>query len=166
MTPARGGVMVDWQEQIARNAESYRQLHQRLSQLSITEMSGDGTVEVTVSADGLMTNLVLKDRWRPPPLPEVAAQIIDCLSRAQARIPDLVRQAMAETVDAPDAAAHLVLSDARAKFPQPPPREQVRDDDLPAAREPVAEVPRRPRAVGVDEDDWDGRTVMEDTVDL
>ncbi|SFR01919.1 YbaB/EbfC DNA-binding family protein [Lentzea waywayandensis] len=162
---------MDWQEQIARNAESYRRLHQRLSQMSITEMSGDGTVEVTVSADGLMTGLVLKDRWRPPPLPEIAAEIIDCLGRAQARIPDLVRQVMVETVETADAGTHLVLSDARDKFPEPPPREPVRDDDLRRAHVPEAVAPavaprRRPHAEGVDEDDWDGRTVLEDTVDL
>ena len=155
---------MDWQEQIARNAESYRRLDQRLSQLSITERSGDGTVEVTVSADGLMTGLVLKDRWRPPPLPEIAAEIRECLGRAQARIPDLVRQAMAETVGTPDAGAHLILSDARDKFPEPPPREQVRSEDPHPAQEPAA--PRRPHTERVDEDDWDGRTVMEDTVDL
>lgn len=162
---------MDWQEQIARNAERYRQLHQRLSQVSITETSRDGAVRVTVSADGRVTDLVLKERRYPSPLPQIAAEIIDCLGRAQARIPGLMRQAMAETVGTPDAAAHLVLSDARDKFPEPPPQEHRRNDEPRIAHEPRAEAPAaapRPqlRSEHVDEDDWDGRTVMEDTVDI
>jgi hypothetical protein len=158
---------VGWQEQIAQNAERYRELRQRLSQASLTETSRDGTVKVTVSADGLVTDLVLKERWHPPPLPELAAEIMDCLSRAQARIPDLVRQTMAEVVGTPDAGAHLVLTDTRNKFPEPPPREPARDDDLRIEPEPEAEAPvpaslPRPRPERVGEDDWDERTVLED----
>lgn len=161
-----------WQEQIAQNAERYRQLQQHLSQVAITEMSRDGSIKVTVSADGLVTDLVLKERWRQPPLPQLAAEIIECLSRAQARIPDLVQKAMVEIVGTQDAGAHLVLSDARDKFPEPPPRDPVRDDDLRNGHEPKAEAPAaaprpRTRPERVDEDDWDGRTVMEeDTPDI
>lgn len=157
---------MDWQEQLARNAERYRELDQRLSQVSITETSRDGTIKVTVSADGLLTGLVLKERWHPPPLPELAAEIMDCLARAQARIPDLVRQAMAEVVGTPDAGAHLILSDIRDKFPEPPPREP---DDPRVVHEPEAPVTaprRRARPERVGDDDWDGRTVLEDTLDL
>ncbi len=162
-----------WQEQIAQNAQRYQQLHERLSQASITETSRDGMVKVTVSADGLVTDLVLKERWHPPPLPELAAQIMDCLTRAQARIPELVRQAMADTGATPDAGTHLVLTDARKKFPEPPPQEptpSARDEELRIGREPDAEAPlppprprpERPPAERAGEGDWDERPFLED----
>jgi hypothetical protein len=145
-------------------------LHERLAQLSITETSRDGMVKVTVSTDGLMTDLVLKDRWHPPSLPELAEQIMDCLSRAQARIPDLVRQAMTESVGAPDAGAHLVLNDARNRFPEPappPPDERTRHpaDELRIGQdvnEPPPARPERPPTEHRTEDDWDERAFLED----
>jgi DNA-binding protein YbaB len=152
---------VSWQEQVAQNAQNaqrYQALHERLSRVSITETSRDGMVKVTVSADGVLTGLVMKERWHPPPLPELAAQIMDCLHRAEARIPEVVQQAVTETVGAPDASTHLLLSDARKKFPEPAPlepRQQV-DEPRSAPRPQQAPVERRP------EDDWDGRPVLED----
>jgi DNA-binding protein YbaB len=162
-------VTVGWQEQIAQNAQRYGELRQRLAETAITETSRDGTVTVTVSADGLLTGLVLKERWHRPPLPELAAQIMDCVARAQARIPDVLQQAMAETVGTPDAGAHLVLSDARQRFPEPPPTrpaDSAREEDLRIGPQPEerASVPKaqRPSTTASGEDDWDERPVLED----
>jgi DNA-binding protein YbaB len=123
---------------------SWDELNERVAQLSITEKSRDGTVRVTVSASGLVTDLVLKDRWHPQAPEEVAAQIMACIRRAQARIPELLRQAMFDTVGTQDPSSHLVLADARRRFPE------VTD-----------EAPRRPPE-RTDDGDWDGREVLED----
>jgi DNA-binding protein YbaB len=146
---------------------SWEELNERVARLSITEKSGDGTVKVTVSASGLLTDLVLKDRWNPQPPEEVAAQIMECVRRAQARIPDLLRQAMFDTVGTQDPSTHLVLAEARRRFPEPPPREVPRSgpDEIAIGPDRPAEpaAPPRPRTSQPrDDEDWDERAVMED----
>jgi DNA-binding protein YbaB len=143
-----------WERQVAETAQRYQALQERLSRLSITESSGDGAVKVTVSASGQLTDLVLRERWHPDPLPAIAAEIMDCLRRAQARIPDLLRQAMVDTVGLQDPSAHLLVDEARRRFPEPV--AEMRESHAPEPRRPVRESDAE------NEDDWDERAVMED----
>jgi len=161
--------MQGWERQVAETATRYQQLQERLSQLSITESSRDGAVKVTVSAGGQLINLVLRERWHPDPLPDIAAEIMDCLRRAQARIPDLLRQAMFETVGPQDPSAHLLVAEAKRRFPEPvaetrqPDRDEIRiaqEEPEPVASRPPA--PRGPTKESGGEDDWDERAVLED----
>lgn len=155
----------DWQQQVAENAKRYQLLNERVSQLSITEKSRDGTVVVTVSATGVLTGLVLKERWHPVPEPELAEQIMDCLKRAQAKIPDLMGKVIEETLGTRDASTHLILAGARQSFPEPPPDPMSRAAWQPAEPPPPAKPePKAPPAKQqqTDIDDWDGRTVLED----
>jgi hypothetical protein len=46
---------------------------------------------------------------------------MECVRSAQGRIPDLLRQAMTESVGEADQAAAAVVADARQRFPEPPP---------------------------------------------
>ena len=163
--------MQGWERQVAETAARYQQLQERLSQLSITESSRDGTVKVTVSAGGQLIDLVLRERWHPDPLPDIAAEIMDCLRRAQARIPELLRQAMFETVGPQDPSAHLLVAEAKRRFPEPveetrqPDRDEIRivpEEPEPVASRPRAPEPRRPTRGSDGEDDWDERAVMED----
>ena len=140
--------MPDWERQIAENAQRYQELTERLSQLSITEASGDGAVKVTISANGLLTGLVLRERWNPEPLEDIAEEIMDCLRRAQSRIPELLRRTMFEIVGTQDPSTHLLLDDARQRFPEQPEREPRQ-----------ARTPERARDTT---GDWDEREVMED----
>jgi DNA-binding protein YbaB len=168
----------DWQTQIAENAKRYQELNERVSHLSITEKSRDGMVVVTVSATGVLTDLVLKERWHPVPEPELAEQIMECLKRAQAKIPDLMAKVIEETLGAQDSSAHLIVADVRRSFPEPPP------DPMSRAAWRMAEPPPSPKpepqAVGKatpppakrqkndttaqaeGTDDWDRRTVLEE----
>lgn len=160
--------MTGWQEQVAENARRYGELRERLSRASVTETSRDGVVRVTVSADGSLTDLALAARGQPPPLPELAEQIMTCVHRARARIPDLVARAMAETVGTGDEAADLVLADAHRRFPAPsgePERddlvEEVRIGAAPSVEPPRARV-RRPPVRRDADDGWDERPVLRD----
>ncbi|MFL6144413.1 MAG: YbaB/EbfC family nucleoid-associated protein [Labedaea sp.] len=135
-----------WERRVAETAQRYRLLQERLAQLSITESSGDGAVKVTVSAGGQLTGLVLRERWRPEPLDAIADEVMACVRRAQARIPELLRQAMFDTVGDQDPNTHLLLDDARRRFPEQEPKE-----------------PRQSRAPRHDGgDDWAEREVLED----
>ncbi|RSM68634.1 hypothetical protein DMH04_46990 [Kibdelosporangium aridum] len=128
----------DWERQIESTAAAYRQMNERVRQILVTETAPDGSVQVTVSAAGVLTDLRLSDRG-------LAEQIMACVRKAQARIPDLMRTAMLETVGPQDTNTHLVLASARERFP-------VADSP-----------PNRPdRVVVGDKDDWDERPVLED----
>ncbi|WP_439657203.1 YbaB/EbfC family nucleoid-associated protein [Lentzea sp. HUAS TT2] len=126
--------MSGWQEQVADTARRYGELDARLARTTVTETSRDGVVRVTVGADGSMVDLVLLESRQPLSMAALAAKIMSCVSRARARLPDLIARAMAETVGH-DKTADLVLADARSRFP-PVPAEAA-----PHRRE-VAEEPR------------------------
>ena len=126
---------------------SYQDLHDRVSALVVTESSQDGAVTVEVGADGTVRGLVLRDRGHP--VDHYASVILDCLSRAQARIPGLVAQAVEKTVGAADPGATMVLADLRKRFPEP---------------EPVTRTRKPRRATEEDGDDWAGSRIMEDTI--
>lgn len=164
-----------WERQIAENARRYQQLKDYVAQVALTETSRDGAVQVTVSASGVLTDLVLRERGQLQPLAQVAAEIMNCVRRAQARIPALLQNSIAATVGEQDPAAHLIVADARTRFPEPPPaapRPSTVDEmrigtqqlpapaPMPSRREP----PSRPPVArsGPTDDDWDERPVMED----
>lgn len=156
----------DWQRQVAENARRHRELNERVAGLSITEKSRDGTVVVTVSATGVLTGLVLKERWHPVPEPELAEQIMACLKRAQAKIPALMAKVIEETLGQQDAGAHLILADTRRSFPEPPPdpasRVAWQPVEPPPKPEPAAPSAAPPRTDIEAADDWDGRPVLKD----
>lgn len=161
----------EWQRQVAENAKRYRELDERVSQLSITEKSRDGTVMVTVSATGVLTDLVLKERWHPVPEPELAEQIMACLKRAQAKIPGLMAKVIEETLGEQDSSTHLILADTRRSFPEPPPdpasRAAWQAVEPPPPKPEPAPPPTAPRrddtaALAEGTDDWDGRPVLKD----
>jgi hypothetical protein len=162
----------NWQSRIAEDARRYRELHERLSRESISETSRDGAVRVAVSASGLLTDLVLAETARPGA--DLAAQVLDCVRRAQARIPDLLRQAVAESVGTTDPSTHLLVTEARQRFPEPPPPapeqrawqpEEIRfgvSESAPAPRSPASPA-RQPRPRRVQEETWDEeRPILKD----
>jgi len=164
---------VDWAHQVAENARQYRELQDRLARLTLTETSRDRTVAVTVSASGVLTDLTLTERGQPRPLAQIAAEVMDCVRRAQARIPVLLQTTMADVGTADDPAARQIVAVARSRFPPPPPQPQrrpVADQRRVDRPPPVAPAPP-PRSVNppptgrperVIEDDWDERPVLGD----
>ncbi|CAM3998609.1 YbaB/EbfC family nucleoid-associated protein [Kibdelosporangium persicum] len=128
----------DWERQIDATAAAYRRMSDRVDQIQVSDTSPDGSVRVTVSASGVLTDLRLPDR-------ALAEEIMATLRRAQARIPDLMRTAMLETVGPQDPNTHLVLASARERFPSTEPPSKRAD-----------------MVVVGDKDDWDERPVLED----
>ncbi|MDX3658983.1 hypothetical protein PV646_16895 [Streptomyces sp. ID05-26A] len=145
----------DWQQEVAENAHRFGALRDRLSGQTVREVSPDGTIEVVVSTSGALTGLLLREGRNREPLPVLAAQVMDCVRRAQARIPALVDQAMTETIGPHDAAAHLILAETRQRFPEPPPPAH------PVAGQAVPPRPAPARPSSPDADDWDGPEIFD-----
>lgn len=139
----------DWQRQVVENARRYDDLRARVAQMSITETTTDGMIRVTVSADGRLVDLALHQRYQGVPMGLLSTRIMACVRRAQARIPDLMRQALQETgID--DPAGQLIVADASHKFPA-----------APTEATPRAERQRAPERPA-DDADWDNAMVLED----
>jgi DNA-binding protein YbaB len=165
----------EWTRRLNERAQRYQQMAERVQGLSVTEASKDGTVRVTVSAKGLLTDLTIAESAQRKRMSELAAQIMTTVQRAQARIPEVLQQAMADTVGTEDETVNRAFEEARQTFPVAPPEE-----DPPSTAEPVREIrfrpaeddaspppnrmpppPRRqPSRPPEDEDDWGGGSVF------
>ncbi|WP_284749082.1 YbaB/EbfC family nucleoid-associated protein [Amycolatopsis sp. RTGN1] len=168
--------MIDnWTKRLEENAARYQALADRMQGQSVTERSKDGTVQVTVDSRGLLKNLVIAETAAGKRMAEVSAQVMQLVQRAQARIPELLQQAMTETTGTGDQAAVEIVREAQSTFPEPPPEpepafpepDRVRrflpedNEEQPPRTPPPAppqqpQPPRRRRPVDDDDDDFGG----------
>ena len=159
-----------WQQRIEQRAQRYEQARERVERIRVIETSRDGAIAVTVGSNGLLLDLQISDRTPLPPS-GIGAEVVGCLRRAQAKLPDLVGEAMAETVGEDTASAQELLATLRESFPPPPvaPGEpevggpttmqlgEFGEAPSPAARR--GPPPQRPRR-DEDDDDWSDRSFL------
>ncbi|MET9261601.1 YbaB/EbfC family nucleoid-associated protein [Amycolatopsis sp. NPDC004079] len=112
-----------WTKQLQQTAARYQAMAERMQGQTVTERSKDGAVEVTVDAKGLLKNLVLADSAAGKKMADVSAEVMRLVQRAQARIPELLQQAAAETVGG-DQTTETLVADAQRTFPAPPAEEE------------------------------------------
>ncbi|MBW4719898.1 YbaB/EbfC family nucleoid-associated protein [Saccharothrix sp. SC076] len=163
-----------WQAGIERKAERYQRMAEHVQGLSITETSKDGLVRLTIGSNGILTRLEIAEQAGGKRMAEVSAEVMRTLQRAQSRIPELLQQAMAETIGTGDETANVLLHEAKKHFPAPP------QDDVPPpvnreldfgldddghreqTRRPQAPPTRRPPASRGpdDDDDFGGRSFL------
>ncbi|GHF79265.1 DNA-binding protein YbaB [Amycolatopsis bartoniae] len=145
----------EWAASFARKAERYRAAQERTEEIRLTSANTDGSVRVTVRADGSVTDLDLSGRARTMPLEELSAQILTTMRRAQAGIAERVAEVMTEEVGEEDPQTRALLVDnLRSRFPDPDEDDEVPEeesDESPAAED---RPPRRP-AEQESEDDED-----------
>lgn len=178
-----------WQDRAAEKAEKFGRMQQEIEQLSVTESSRDGAIQVTIGSNGILRNIQLSEGAANRPMPKLAAEIMRAIQAAQAKIPDLMQRAVADTVGLEDTAAQHVLGAARKNFPQPPEDEDdgpqsragglqdmrfgVEDDyeeplepqrrqpqARPSAPPPQPQRPARRRPDDFDDDDFSGRSFL------
>ncbi|WP_410607600.1 YbaB/EbfC family nucleoid-associated protein [Amycolatopsis sp. lyj-109] len=169
--------MIDnWTKRLEENAARYQALADRMQGQTVTERSKDGTVQVTIDSRGLLKNLVIAETAAGKRMAEVSAQVMQLVQRAQARIPELLQQAMTETTGTGDQAAVEIVREAQSTFPAPPPEaepafpepdrvrrflpedtdEPPRTPPPPAPPAPPQQPRRRRPADNDDEDDFGG----------
>ncbi|MEU4763206.1 YbaB/EbfC family nucleoid-associated protein [Actinosynnema sp. NPDC023794] len=171
-----------WQQSIEQKAERYQEMAARVQGMTISEASRDGSVKLTIGSNGILTNLEIAESARDKRMAEVSAEVMRTLQRAQARIPELLQQAMAETIGTQDETANVLFNEAKRNFPTPPHEEPapppvgremrfgIEDDDTsapPASRPgppstpPSAPPPtRRPARRPDEDDDFGGQSFL------
>ena len=81
-----------WASGLEQRARSYAELQQRLDDTRATESTQDGSIRVTVDANGVPTELVLGERVRGADPRQLSAEIMACLRRAQAKLRHQVQE--------------------------------------------------------------------------
>ncbi|MFC3894691.1 YbaB/EbfC family nucleoid-associated protein [Lentzea rhizosphaerae] len=164
-------MLANWNQNIQERAARYQEMATRVQGMTISERSSDGSVELTISSNGILQNLVINESAAGRRMAEISGEIMKLLQRAQSRIPELLQEAMAETIGTQDETANVLFNEAKKNFPAPPPEEPARtpydrneinfrvEDDAPPAR-PASPPPPRRRRPSDDDDDFGGESVL------
>ncbi|MEV1120093.1 YbaB/EbfC family nucleoid-associated protein [Actinosynnema sp. NPDC049800] len=175
-------MLSQWQQSIEQKAERYQEMAARVQGMTISEASRDGSVKLTIGSNGILTHLEIAESARDKRMAEVSAEVMRTLQRAQARIPELLQQAMAETIGTQDETANVLFNEAKRNFPTPPHEEPVpppvgremrfgiEDDDTPpppatrpgppATPPPTPPPARRPARRPDEDDDFGGQSFL------
>lgn len=156
----------DWEERAAEKAEKFGQMQQQIEQIVVTESSRDGAIQVTVNSSGMLQSLQLEESAGSRPMAKLGAEIMRTVQLAQSKVPELVQQAVNDTVGMADPAAAHMVSESRRFFPEPPEDEEEpsrtsglqemdvpMEDDYEPPPKPPQQPPRRRPVENVDDDD-------------
>jgi DNA-binding protein YbaB len=137
--------MDEWAAGFARKAERYAAAQEETERLRLTASSPDGTVRVTVGADGVVSDLVFSSKTRTMPPEELSRMVLETMRRAQAGITERVAEVMTEQLGEEDQETRGVLLDSlRGRFPDPdepddgPPEPDNDPDPEPVPPSPAA----------------------------
>jgi DNA-binding protein YbaB len=101
----------DWAQGFADKAAQVYVMRAQVEHIQACASSPDGAVRVTVDSRGLLTDLSFTDRIHEIRPPELAAQVMTCLQRAQQQLAAKVQHTMQTTVqDEPRLVADVVSS--------------------------------------------------------
>jgi len=141
--------MDEWAAGFARKAERYAAAQEETQQLRLTASSPDGTVKVTVGADGVVSDLVFSSRTRTVPPEELARMVLDTMRRAQSGISERVAEVMGRQLGDEDPDTRAVMLDSlRDRFPDPDPEAADKQDAPEDPPEPPPAPPAPPAAGG------------------
>ncbi|WP_037358012.1 YbaB/EbfC family nucleoid-associated protein [Amycolatopsis orientalis] len=146
--------MDEWAAGFARKAERYAAAQQETERLRLTATSPDGTVQVTVGADGVVSDLVFSSRTRTIPPEELSRMVLETMRKAQSGITDRVAEVMGRSLgdEDPDTRAAM-LDSLRSRFPDPDPdpaepQDSTEEQPEPPQTPPPAGGAPRPPAPG------------------
>ncbi|MEU5692462.1 YbaB/EbfC family nucleoid-associated protein [Actinosynnema sp. NPDC020468] len=153
-----------WVARARAKAERYQALKARTGEVVVTEASRDGLVTVTVDSTGNLTDLRITDRVRELSGAEVAAAVLAQVRRAQAKLPEKVRQVMDATIADDPATIATVVGAFTERFPEPPPEEPADAYRAWRPADGAGAPPPRKRVRGPDEEDdgWVDQSVLDE----
>lgn len=96
--------------------EQARAVRQDLEQRVVTAQSPRGDVRVAIAGNGVLRDVQLGEKTNHWQRSELAAEIMACVRRAYAKLPELAEQVYADQLDADDAAARRTVMLLREAF--------------------------------------------------
>jgi hypothetical protein len=120
-------LITEWRAGVTEQAQRFDAARRAIDDVSVTETAAGGAIVLTVASSGIPTDLRLGgdvDRMKPD---QIAAQIMACLRRAQARLADRVGAVVTDAIG--DAAGgQAIAEEYQNRFPplsevpgEPPP---------------------------------------------
>src|SRR5262245_40658094 len=111
--------IAEWRSGVTEQAQRFDAARRAIDEVSVTETAAGGAIMVTIASSGIPTDLRLGDdvgRMKPD---QIAAQIMTCLRRAQARLAERVGAVVAERVG-DTAGAAAIADEYQHRFPALP----------------------------------------------
>lgn len=108
--------MSDWAQGFADKAAQVAVMRAQVDQIQAWASSPDGAVRVAVDSRGVLTDLSFTDKIREIRPPELAAQVMTCLRRAQQQLAVKVHHAMQTTVGDEPRLVDDVMASYRDRF--------------------------------------------------
>ncbi|WP_378554567.1 YbaB/EbfC family nucleoid-associated protein [Nocardia rhizosphaerae] len=130
-------------QDLQRQASRFQDLQARMAQLGVTESTPDGRIAVTVDVNGATTAITLAPAVRGMDPATVAAQLMACTRRAQARLRGQVEELVYTLVGTGPAAATITDQYAE-RFPDPAPEPPQAPPAAPVAPWPSAPAQASP----------------------
>ncbi|MGA6167436.1 YbaB/EbfC family nucleoid-associated protein [Amycolatopsis magusensis] len=158
--PAEVEARIDqWAQGFADKAQRYQAAQAQVEQIRTSASSPDGTVRVTVRADGSVTDLQFSERIRQIAPSELSAMVLRTMQTAQSQVVGQVGETMqAELGDEDQQTRSLMMEELRSRFPEPEPEGEEAAgavsekwdyddrDDTPPPPPPAATPPPAPPA--------------------
>ncbi|CAM3703609.1 YbaB/EbfC family nucleoid-associated protein [Kibdelosporangium persicum] len=108
-----------WAAGFEAKAQRYRAAQEQTEQLRLSAASSDGSVRVTVRADGTVSDLQFTEKIRSMPLADLSAQVLATMRKAQSGIADKVGEVMTEQLgDEDQQTRSVMLGNLRDRFPE------------------------------------------------
>ncbi|WP_405431911.1 YbaB/EbfC family nucleoid-associated protein [Micromonospora sp. NBC_00617] len=112
---AAGRRLDEWESSLAERAERAKTLSARMQQLTGTAHNTDRTVDVTVDAAGLLSDLRLDERIRQQSAAHTARQILETTRAARTDLLSQVREVTVELLG-DDASARAIIDSYRGRL--------------------------------------------------
>lgn len=109
--------MSRWADDLQVKAQKYQDLHGRMAEVSVTETSAGSRVSVTVDANGVTTDIQLGSAARGMEPAALAAELMACTHRAQAKLRARVTELVHDAVGT-DAAGEAIIGQYAQQFPE------------------------------------------------
>ncbi|WP_431951140.1 YbaB/EbfC family nucleoid-associated protein [Nocardia lijiangensis] len=109
-----------WAEKLQHTAQKYQDLQGRMEAIAVTESSADNRISVTVDANGVTTGITLAAATRGMDPAAVAAELMACTRRAQARLRNQVTD-LVHSMVGDDGAGQAIVGQYATRFPDPDP---------------------------------------------
>ena len=108
--------IAQWEHRFTGAATRFHAMRTEVERIQVSEAGAGGAIQVTVDAQGTLTDLTLTDKIRNLTPEELAAQVMACVRRAQQQLPSRVRRAMEATVGDQQRLIDQVVGDYRERF--------------------------------------------------
>ncbi|MFC4373090.1 YbaB/EbfC family nucleoid-associated protein [Nocardia halotolerans] len=135
-----------WAADLERTAQRFTDLKTQMDAVSVTDTSADGKISVTVDANGSPTSITLAPSTRGADPATIAAELMACIHRGQAKLRDRITGLVTDSVG-DTGPGHNIIDQYAERFPDPEPTPPAPAEPAFVPTEPQVPQHQQPPAV-------------------